>query len=169
MSDAVLLRPAAAADAPTLVALLHAAYAEYHGKLDPPSGAHAETEESVRRLLEAEQAVIAYQNERAVGCVFYAVESDHAHFHRLAVLPEARRQGIGRLLVEHVEQAALRAGRRRLTLGVRIALPGNRAFYEGLGYHVEAAKHHPGYAVPTWHRMAKELYAGQPAGSAASS
>jgi len=45
--DSWVLREATEADAGTLLALVRAAFEEFRGRLDPPSGAHAETLESV--------------------------------------------------------------------------------------------------------------------------
>ena len=42
-----LLRDASEADAETLAAVIRTAFAEYRGRLDPPSGALAETADSV--------------------------------------------------------------------------------------------------------------------------
>ena len=68
------------------------------------------------------------------GCVLYEVNPDHVYLFRLAVLPAHRRQGLGRALVESVEARARERGLRRVRLGVRVALPGQRASYERLGY-----------------------------------
>ena len=43
IENAIRLRQAQADDAPLLLATLHAAFDEYRGRLDPPSGVHAET------------------------------------------------------------------------------------------------------------------------------
>ncbi len=79
------------------------------------------------------------------------------HFSRLAVLPEYRRRGIGRALIEHVESRAQAAGLRRVTLGVRLALPQLRASYEHLGYHLYEMGTHPGYREPTFAVLEKQL------------
>jgi hypothetical protein len=38
-------------------------------------------------------------------------------------------------------------------VGVRSQLPGNRLFYEALGYEVIGEHSHPGYTSVTWYEM----------------
>ncbi len=57
----------------------------------------------------------------------------------VAVLPEARRRGVGRLLMECMEGRARKAGARRLTLDVLLENEGARAFYRTLGLTEEFA------------------------------
>src|SRR5919198_866349 len=49
----ITLREATTTDVPTLLALVHAAFEQYRDCLDPPSGAHRETEASLRAALHA--------------------------------------------------------------------------------------------------------------------
>jgi hypothetical protein len=55
------------------------------------------------------------------------------------------------------EAEARRRGLAGLTVGVRLALPGNRAFFGSLGYEVIAEHSHAGYDRPTWVAMSKRL------------
>lgn len=133
--------------------------AAYRGQeaLDPPSGATRETVESVRAELAAAGAAIAWQGETAVGCVRFEVSGDHLHVRRLAVEPARQGRGFGRSLMVWVEAEALRLGRAEVTLGVRLALPGNVALYRHLGYDTVAEHAHAGYDRPTWVEMRKRL------------
>src|SRR5262245_10630678 len=153
----VLLREATDADVPTLVAVLIAAFDEYRGRLDPPSGAHGETEEKLRHLLRGASAVLAFVGDQVAGCVFYAPVGEHIDLFRLAVLPAYRGRGIGRALVEYVEAHAPALGISRVQLGVRVALPDNRAYYERMGYCFLEARTHAGYAEPTYVILEKRL------------
>jgi ribosomal protein S18 acetylase RimI-like enzyme len=146
----VTLREAANADLPALVAVLKAAFEEYRGRLDPPSGAHDESAAKVREVLRTSRAVLALSGDEIVGCVFYAPSGNHVDLFRLAVLPEYRRRGIARRLIEYVEARARQLGLPRVQLGVRVALPGNRIYYERLGYRFVEARTHAGYAEPTF-------------------
>lgn len=157
-----MMREAASADAPEIVALLHRAYEEYRGALDPPSGALEETESSVRALLDREDALVTVADGRVVGCVFCGLNKkddsvESAWLHRLAVHPDLRGRGLGSRLTAVAEERALAAGRREMALGVRIALPANHRFYHQLGYHIVAARTHEGYAWPTYYVMQKSL------------
>lgn len=151
------IRPATVADAAVMVTILHAAFEEYRGKLDPPSGAHRETLESVLNLLAHEHGLLALCDGRAVGCVFFDVRPDELYLHRLSVLPEFRRQGISKALVDAVEAHATELGKAKVTLIVRVALPQNRAYYEKLGYAITEFDFHDGYTQFTSVSMAKIL------------
>src|SRR5215212_9667371 len=126
----ITLRAATEADIPTIVALIQAAFKEYDGVIDPPSGAHKENAENILRKLATERAVLALLNpdgqsggDHAVGSVFYRNAGDHMYFGRLAVLPAYRNRGIAALLIAYVEQRARDLGLLRVRLGVRVALP----------------------------------------------
>jgi GNAT superfamily N-acetyltransferase len=157
MMSSVTLREAIDADIPTLLAVLMAAFEEYRGRLDPPSGAHDETEERLRGTLRGAHAVLAHVGDELVGCVFYAPMGDYVDLFRLAVLPGHRRHGIGRALIEYVEGRALAIGIASVQLGVRMGLPGNRAYYERMGYRFLEARAHSGYAEPTYVILKKQL------------
>jgi GNAT superfamily N-acetyltransferase len=152
-----LLREATEAEAATVAALIRAAFEEYRGQLDPPSGAHNETAETVREKMKTARAVLALVGETAVGCVLYEVGSDFVYFSRLAVLPEHRHRGLGRALMDYVEARCWEWKRPRLTLGVRVALAEQRATYERLGFRPVETRTHEGYAEPTYLMMEKEI------------
>jgi predicted N-acetyltransferase YhbS len=157
MSDGLQLRLARPQDAVAVLAVVHRAFAQYDGKLVPQSGAARETVETVTARLARENCVIAFRDERLVGCLFYEHLGDHLYFGRLAVLPEDRGRGVARRLVSEVEAVALAAGIATVALNVRIALPGNAALFAALGY-CEVSRHaHPGFADPTSIRMEKQV------------
>jgi GNAT superfamily N-acetyltransferase len=153
----ITLGEASDADIPALLAVLVAAFDEYRGLLDPPSGAHDETEERLRETLCDTHAVLARVGGELVGCVFYASMGDYVDLFRLAVLPSHRRRGVGRALIEYVEERALAWGIACVQLGVRVALPANRAYYERMGYRFLEARAHLGYAEPTYVILEKNL------------
>ena len=153
----ITLHEATDADVPSLLAILIAAFEEYRGRLDPPSGAHEESAERLRDTLRQAHAVLARSGDELVGCVFYAPVGDCVDLFRLAVLPAYRRRGIARALVEYVESRALALGIPRVQLGVRVALPANRAYYERMGYRFLQARSHTGHAEPTYVILEKSL------------
>jgi N-acetylglutamate synthase-like GNAT family acetyltransferase len=154
----ITLRAATAADIPTIVALLHTAFKEYDGVIDPPSGAHGESAEIIRAKLTTEHAVLALLGEQIVACVFYRDEGDYMYFGRLAVLPAYRNRGISAVLIAYIEQRAHELGLPSVRLGVRVALPHLRARYERLGYRVIEEHRHAGYTVTTYVVMEKVLH-----------
>lgn len=152
------IREATDEEAGVAAEIIHAAYAEFQGKLDPPSGAHAETEQSIRRLFSTERCVLAGWGTAAAGCVFFHVGENDTHLHRLAVVPAYRNRGTGRALVAFVETQARMGGAERVRLGVRLQLPANQAFYRSLGYKVASHHSHPGYSYPTYVSMTKDVF-----------
>lgn len=140
-----------------LAALIREAFAEYAGRLDPPSSAHGKTAERVRAELADGGALIARIGEHAVGCVFWHPYSDHVYLDRLAVLPDMRGRGIGRALIAAVERQTLALGLCHVRLSVRLALEQNRVLYEQLGYRVLSYGIHAGYSAPTFVMLEKRL------------
>jgi ribosomal protein S18 acetylase RimI-like enzyme len=59
-----------------------------------------------------------------------------AHVHHLRVAQHRQRQGVGRMLMRHVENEARALGCQRVTLGVDSWNPGALAFYRRIGYAV---------------------------------
>jgi ribosomal protein S18 acetylase RimI-like enzyme len=152
-----MLREAVEDDLATALAVLHAAFEEYRAWLDPPSGVHRETVESLRGYLERGHLTLALLEQEIVGCVLYHAEESHMYFGRLSVLPAYRNRGIARMLIDRVEACAHDLGLRRVRLSVRVAQPHNRAYYERLGYRFLAARAHAGYAEPTYDVLEKAL------------
>ncbi len=62
---------------------------------------------------------------------------------RVAVIPAYRGQGVGSALMRRVEEIAREDCCGEIRLGVRMALPGNPAFYRSLGYEVVKTEPHP--------------------------
>lgn len=152
------IRMADAADAPVLLELIHSAFEEMRDRLDPPSGAHAESITSLQALFaRGERAALATVAGAAAGCIFSVRTGVEMYAHRLAVLPAYRRTGVARALMTYVEAQAAADGCAYVRVGVRLALPGNLAFFGQLGYAKIIEDSHPGYTAPTFAHMVKEL------------
>ncbi len=131
---------------------------QQHGRLDPPSGALRETPERVRDDLQAGGGAIAELGDQPVGCLRWQLTpAGDLHVRRVAVEPRCRRSGIGRGLMAWAEREATRRGCPGISLGVRIALSDNLAFFRSLGYEVEGTHRHDGYDRPTWFALRKRL------------
>lgn len=144
-------------DAAALLAVIQAAYAEFLGKLDPPSGAFAETESSNSAKLGKGGAIKALAGDMLIGGVLYEPKGDFMYFGRLAVLPAWRRGGVAQGLIAGVEECTQAVGMNRVQIGVRLVLPAHQAYYEGLGYRPIAYECHPGFTQPTSVTMEKQL------------
>ena len=155
MDEGVSLVEASRTDAPTLLRLMLAAFQEYDGVLDPPSAAHAETLETVLKRLSSGWAVLAIVGGTPAGFAFYQRRDSHLYFSRLSVLPRFRKRGLGRALIEYVENRASETGCVGVQLGVRLQLPHLLASYERAGYRITKYMTHEGYAEPTYVYMTK--------------
>ncbi len=126
--------------------------------LDPPSGAVRESLADVRDDLAAGGGAIAELGGRAVGCLRWRVAANgDFHVRRVAIEPKLQRRGVGRALMTWAEREAERRGCERVSVGVRIALPGNLTFYRRLGYEVTGEHRHDGYDHATWLGLRKRL------------
>jgi GNAT superfamily N-acetyltransferase len=150
------LREAGPDDAEALHALMIAAFSS-HASLDPPSGALKETVEVVREALTAAPGVLLSDAGKPVACLRIELHDDVPYARRVAVHPDHQGRGLCRLLMQWFETWAGDRGSRRVGLGVRLQLPGNRALYEHLGYVVVAEHAHPETGRPMWVEMSKDL------------
>lgn len=135
----LILREATEADAPTVVFLVHAAFAEYRGVLDPPPAGLSETPESVRAQMAAgTRVLLALRAGRPVGCVFATPQPREGwvHLGRFSVHPACQGQGVGNALISAVETHARADGYTGVRLNTRAAFGEKRAWYERLGYRV---------------------------------
>jgi GNAT superfamily N-acetyltransferase len=137
------IRRALPEQAPLVLQIMQAAFAEYAGMLNPPSGANHETLADVEKAMGDGGALLAWDGDRAVGSARFRPEPDCLYVGRVAVLPAYRGRGIGAALMWAMEDVAREAGRSKIRLGVRMALPGNLTFYEKLGYAVVEVGPHP--------------------------
>lgn len=72
---------------------------------------------------------------RAAGCVaLEKPDSDICYLERLAVLPENRRRGLGRLLVTHIFAEAKAAGAREVSIGIIAEQAELKAWYGKMGF-----------------------------------
>jgi ribosomal-protein-alanine N-acetyltransferase len=97
-------------------------------------------------LAELENAGVSYcflardARRRAVGfCSFWRV-LDELHINNLAVLPEIRRQGVGKRLLEFVLEKGVELGAKRATLEVRRSNNAARVLYERFGFTVAGVR-----------------------------
>jgi [ribosomal protein S18]-alanine N-acetyltransferase len=84
---------------------------------------------------EAESVVLTARSGIVIaGFAVMRYADDSAHLNLLAVAPAHRRRGVGRSLVEWLEETALTAGTFRIGLELRAGNDAARAFYRALGY-----------------------------------
>jgi ribosomal protein S18 acetylase RimI-like enzyme len=135
------LRAATIEDIPTLLALWDVA-AENDSRPN-------DTAEKVETMVSRDPAacIVADETGRIVGSIIAGWDGWRAHLYRLAVRPNARRRGIGSLLLAHAEQRLRALGATRIDARV---LDGNE-----LGQSIWRAS---GYAVQEeWRRWIRPL------------
>jgi len=78
--------------------------------------------------------LVAEQNAQLIGSVMAGYEGHRGWINYLAVLPEYRKQGIGRALMLEAEARLLARGCPKINLQIRTGNTGVIAFYESIGY-----------------------------------
>ena len=161
MRDEIVIRQAAVADAAVLLDVMRRAFAEYRGVLKPESSVFVETEAVIAAKLAGGGGFLAIGSEKPVGCIIAELKGDRGapagYLGRLAVDPGLRRRGLARRLMLAGEGFARARGLTSVEVQVRIALTGNIALFQSLGYRETARASHPGYAQPTYLVMEKSL------------
>ena len=131
MTDRIV-REYAERDRDEVVALWHRVFAD-----DPPRNAPVRVIE--RKLgTQRELFLVAERRGRVVGTVLGGYDGFRGWVYHLAVDPEHRRGGIGRELMQEIERRLNALGCPKINLQIRAHNSGVRAFYERLGFAVEA-------------------------------
>jgi len=80
------------------------------------------------------RSILAEVEGRIVGYVLFWFLPEEVDIHNIAVHPDFRRQGIGRLLLEQVVDSARRQERVRVTLDVRFSNAPAQNLYRSFGF-----------------------------------
>jgi predicted N-acetyltransferase YhbS len=140
-----------------VLALIMRAFASMDGVIDPPSSAHLLTADSLRDKARRETGFVALDEDRIVGCVFALERVAEFYVGKLAVAPDCQGQGIGRRLMQAVEDLARSRGKAAIELQSRIELTANHAAFARLGFHETERTAHEGYLRPTSITMRKAI------------
>ncbi|MFD2052748.1 GNAT family N-acetyltransferase [Mesorhizobium calcicola] len=140
-----------------VLALIMDAFAAMDGVIDPPSSAHLLTADTLRDKARRETGFVAFEKDRIVGCVFPLQRAAEFYVGKLAVAPDCQGQGIGRRLMQAVEDLARSRGKAAIELQTRIELTGNHAAFARFGFRETERTAHEGYTRPTSITMRKVL------------
>ena len=138
---------------PRVLTIVRAAFALHDGRIDPPSGAQHETVESLATRLPEERLLVAERAGEVMGCIWCRPDDRDVYIGRLAVDPAAHGQGVGKALLDASIDWARARGASRMSLGVRVELSENIAFFERHGFRITRADAHAGYDRPTNYHM----------------
>ena len=157
----VIIRAANIEDAPIILEITRAAFEQFRGRLDPPSGVLDETLETLREstFQPDHGAALALMDDEPAGALRWSVDSQRQYLYvgRVAVLPAYRRQGVASALMNWGDAHARALGLPAVAFGVRLQAPENIRFYQHLGYEIINQGHHKGYDHPTFVWMHKHL------------
>jgi GNAT superfamily N-acetyltransferase len=135
--------PARIEDAELVHRIMHEAYLEYDGTVDPPMSANGESAAQVADAISRGGAVLAWDGATPVGSARYRLSSEFVHIKRVSVLPPWRGRGIATAMLRYVERLALSQGRTQARLQVRMSLSQNLKLYQRVGYRLVEVKAHP--------------------------
>ena len=132
----ISIREATADDAESIAAVLQSAFAEYKAAftIEAFTATTPTREHMVLRLSEG-PIWVAIQGEIIVGTVSAVLKSEGVYLRSMAILPSARGQGIGRLLLGQVEEFARRHSSERVFLSTTPFLAQAIGLYELYGFH----------------------------------
>jgi GNAT superfamily N-acetyltransferase len=113
-----------------ILAMLHSAFAG----LQPPSSILNETVANLAASQRNGFVLVARAGHDFVGSMFCETKDDALYLTRMASAPAWRKLGIGRALLKAADGEARGLGLKRLTLRVRVTLPGNLAYFTQAGF-----------------------------------
>ncbi len=85
-------------------------------------------------LIDAGQVQVALRDDAVQGILVLIPQEDAMLLDNVAVAPEAQGSGLGRLMLEFAERAAIKAGYHAITLYTNEAMRENIALYARIGY-----------------------------------
>ncbi len=88
---------------------------------------------------DAENLLVLEDDGQLIGSVMVGYEGHRGWINYLAVHPDRRRQGLGRLLMDEAERRLRALGCPKVNLQVRTSNEAAREFYRQIGYSVDEA------------------------------
>jgi ribosomal protein S18 acetylase RimI-like enzyme len=147
VDNTMIVRQANEADVCVLVSLLRESFRDVAERFELtvencPKNLAFCTDQRVRGDIERGLSYyIIEQDDRPCGCVALEKASpDVCYLERLAVLPEHRRKGYGKMLVEHLFDKAAGNGSQRVEIGIIAEDTKLRNWYEKFGFALKSTK-----------------------------
>lgn len=151
------IRTATSADAAPIASVLHQAFIEYEALYTPEAfAATTPSADQILNRLSEGPVWIALHNDHIVGTVAAVPRTEATYVRSMAILPEARGQRLGQLLLQDVESFAVTRGHRRLFLSTTPFLTRAIRLYEQFGFRRSAEGPHELFGTPLF-TMVKTL------------
>ena len=125
------IRPATALDLDVIQQIVREAYTHYIARIGREPGPMLD---DYGALISAGRVCVAEHNGVVQGLLVLIPEADAMLLDNVAVSPRAQGLGLGRMLLEYAEQAAVAAGYRFIKLYTNEAMTENIALYARIGY-----------------------------------
>ena len=133
------------------------AFAYMEDVIDPPSSAKRLTVENLQQKAAREHALVLFDGEAPVACIFCDPREDCLYVGKLAVSETWRGRGLGKQLIGEAEALARQLGYSELELQTRVELTSNHRFFGALGFSKTGETAHAGYDRPTSITMRKTV------------
>jgi ribosomal protein S18 acetylase RimI-like enzyme len=145
----IKIRKARSDDAASIASVLYSSFKEYEPFYTQKAfSATTPASDKVLERMKEGPVWVALQNDAIVGTISAAVKDDRLYIRGMAVLPTAREQRIGWLLLKYVEKFAVKKGIKRLSLSTTPFLKRAIRLYEHFGFHRTSEGPHNLFGTP---------------------
>jgi ribosomal protein S18 acetylase RimI-like enzyme len=144
----LVVRKASLEDIPAIHEITKEAFEKYAADLGLPQTVSAlkETEETVLHEMQKKNILIAMLDGIPVGSIRYEILPDQiAYISRFGVKLDIQKSGVGRALMEAVEQEVRKQGISIITLHTATKMTSQVRFYYGMGFYVHSTTTDRGY------------------------
>ncbi len=107
------------------------------GLTRPWNNPHRDIDRKLAR--DGENLLVLEEGEKLIGSVMVGYEGHRGWVNYLAVHPDRRREGLGRLLMDEAERRLRDLGCPKVNLQVRTSNESAREFYRQIGYRLDEA------------------------------
>lgn len=131
----ILIRSAVPADASAIATVLHDSFVAYKSSYTPEAfAATTPTADQIKIRTSEGPVWVVVRDEKIVGTVSVVPRGESLYIRGMAVLPNARGQKIGELLLAHIESFATARDFKRLYLSTTPFLSSAIRLYERFGF-----------------------------------
>ena len=131
----IQIRTAVPDDAPSISSVLYESFVEYKSSYTPEGFAvTTPTSDQIQSRMSEGPVWVVLRDQAIVGTASAVSQGESLYVRGMAVLPNARGQKIGELLLEHIESFASASGFRRLFLSTTPFLSSAIRLYERFGF-----------------------------------